>query len=284
MKSHSLKPFDDGRYLSEEESLKLLESIPIPEDDSGKVEVGIPRPETSGHLEIITGNYLEAIKAAVPETIQTSAELQKARIEFNNRGDTSINNLFYTANVPLYGVENGKPFFLFGGREAFLRLYVPNIEEVCRQISSSEKVYTLPDTDKAWAMKEGISSSALKRFDLAELIETKYDDKYGYFTIYTKNAALLGGAKRELAELIHGQGNDYFNTFKMLAECAISKTRVFLLNSDYVNSIARNNLVGRASKLYSFNLETCFEAVNPHVNERSALCAVRQIVVPGGAP
>jgi len=283
MRTHSLKPFDDGKYLSEEEAMKLLESIPIPEDDHGKKEAEkSPSPKPFFPLEIISGNFLEAVQAAVPETIQTAAELQKARVELNNA--SLYNTIFGTANVPLYGVENGKPFFLFGGREAFLRLYVPNIEEVCRQISSSEKVYTLPDTDKAWAMKEGISSSALKRFDLAELIETKYDDKYGYFTIYTKNAALLGGAKRELAELIHGQGNDYFNTFKMLAECAISKTRVFLLNSDYVNSIARNNLVGRASKLYSFNLETCFEAVNPHVNERSALCAVRQIVVPGGAP
>ena len=36
MKSHSLKPFDDGKYLSEEDALKLLESIPIPKDDLEK--------------------------------------------------------------------------------------------------------------------------------------------------------------------------------------------------------------------------------------------------------
>ena len=33
MKSHSLKPFDDGKYLSEEEALKLIETIPIPKDE-----------------------------------------------------------------------------------------------------------------------------------------------------------------------------------------------------------------------------------------------------------
>ena len=33
MKVGSLKPFDDGKYLSEEEAMKLLESIPIPKDD-----------------------------------------------------------------------------------------------------------------------------------------------------------------------------------------------------------------------------------------------------------
>ena len=36
MRTHSLKPFDDGKYLSEEEALKMLESIPIPKDDSEK--------------------------------------------------------------------------------------------------------------------------------------------------------------------------------------------------------------------------------------------------------
>jgi len=38
MKSHSLKPFDDGRYLSEEDALKLLETIPIPKDEPEKDE------------------------------------------------------------------------------------------------------------------------------------------------------------------------------------------------------------------------------------------------------
>ena len=37
MKTHSLKPFDDGKYLSEEEALKMLENIPIPNDDSENV-------------------------------------------------------------------------------------------------------------------------------------------------------------------------------------------------------------------------------------------------------
>ena len=262
MKVGSLKPFDDGKYLSEEEAMKLLESIPIPEDDSGEVEVEkLLPPETSGHLEIITGNYLEAIQAAIPETIQTSAELQKARVEFNFRGDTSLNKVFYTANVPLYGVENGKPFLLFGEREVFLRLYVPKIEEVCRQILSSSKGYVIPDADKAWALGEGIRSNALKRFDLAELIETKHDKGYGYFTINTNNCAQLNGAKRKLAELIHGQGNDYFNAFKMFEDKGISETKVWLLNPDYVISTARNNLMGRASWLDFFGNDSNFVAI-----------------------
>ena len=47
MRTHSLKPFDDGKYLSEEEAMKLLESIPIPKDDPEKAEEQKPKnPET----------------------------------------------------------------------------------------------------------------------------------------------------------------------------------------------------------------------------------------------
>jgi len=55
MKSHSLKPFDDGKYLSEEESLKLLESIPIPEDDSEKT---VP-PKVEPDIPITNNPHLE---------------------------------------------------------------------------------------------------------------------------------------------------------------------------------------------------------------------------------
>lgn len=56
MKSHSLKPFDDGKYLSEEEALKLLESIPIPEDDLRKVNP----PKVKPHTPIIDNPNLES--------------------------------------------------------------------------------------------------------------------------------------------------------------------------------------------------------------------------------
>jgi len=243
-----------------------FEEVPLFEEpkiimEELKTPVLNPAASFTGPLEIIDGSYLGAIQAAIPETIQTSEELQKARVEFNNRGDDSLNKLeFYTANVPLYGVENGKPFLLFGEREAFLQLYVSNIEKVCEQIISPNQVYILPEVDKARALGVGILSGALKRFDLAELIETIYDDKYGYFTVSTNKAAQLTGARRELAELIHGQGEDYFNTFKMLAESGISKTKVFVLNQDYVKSIARNNLLGRASWLGDFDRDSYFYA------------------------
>ena len=141
----------------------------------------LPPRNISVPLEVIKGNYLTAIQAAVPETIQTSAELQKARVEFNNKGEIDLNEGFYTANVSLYGIEEGKPFLLFGGREAFLRLYIPTIEIVYKQIVEDGN-YTLPDVDKAWALGEGISSGALKRFDLAELIETRVFFECGNFS------------------------------------------------------------------------------------------------------
>ena len=56
MKSHSLKPFDDGKYLSEEEAMKLLESIPIPKDESEKTTP----PKVESHTPIIYNPDLES--------------------------------------------------------------------------------------------------------------------------------------------------------------------------------------------------------------------------------
>jgi len=236
----------------------------------------LPASNTHGPLELIEGNYFEAIQAAIPETIQTSAELQKARVECNARKDASLNNIaFYTANVSLYGIENKKPFLLFGGREAFLHLYAPHVEEVYRQLTAQHN-YVLPSSDIAWALNEGIHSGALHRFDLAELIETKHDKEYGYFTMNTSKVVRCTRAKRELAELIHGQGNDYFNTFKMFKEKGIFETKVWLLNPDYVSSAAGNNLVGRASRLYSFSGLSSFYAGYHDVGYRYSLRGVRE--------
>jgi len=244
-----------------------------PEAPAGKSKVPqaitLLAGNTSGSLERIKGNYFEAIKSAVPETIQTSAELQKARVEnshnYHSSGDefelaySLIDLTYFTANVPLYGVEKGKPFLLFGGREAFLRLYVPHLDDVYNQINS-RKNYILPSADKAWALDEGISSGALNRFDLAELIEFKPHKAWGYFALKTQKSAQLKGAKRELAKLIHGQGNDYFDTLKMLAEKGISETKVLLLTPDYVISRAGNNLVGQTSLLFELSNDSNFEA------------------------
>jgi len=239
---------------------------PKPTLEELKTPVLTPAVSVSGPLEIINGSYLTAIQAAIPETIQTSEELQKARVEFNNWGDDSLNKLgFYTANVPLYGVENGKPFLLFGEREAFLRLYIPHIEEVCEQILSSNKWYTLPDADRAWALDEGIRSGALKRFDLAELID-RLEDEGDCFVIDTKKCAQLSGAKRELVELIHGQGNDYFECMKTLAEKGISDTKVWLFTPNYISSLAENKLVGRASWLYDCFNDSYFYTIDRNLN------------------
>jgi len=235
---------------------------------------------TFGPLVSLYGDYLKVIQEALPETFQTSAELQKARVELNARKDYSLNKTggFYTANVLLYGVEKRKPFFLFGGREAFLRLYVPHIEEVCRQISESQRqVYIPPNADKAWAMKEGISSGALKRFDLAELIEIKApNSEYGCFVIDTNRADQLKGAKRELAELIHGQGDDYFECMQMLAKNNISQTQIILLLPDYIISRAGNNLIGRASWLENFHFDSNFSAVEHRIEVSQRFRGVRK--------
>jgi len=248
-----------------------------PEELKDSPAAPLPASNTSGPLEVIKGNYLTAIQAAIPENIQTAAELQKARVDLNSRNDTSLNYLpFYTANVPLYGVENDKPFLLFGGREAFLRLYGPKIEDVYSQILVPNEVYILPEADKAWALDEGLRSGTLTRFDLTELFEERVHDEYGYFPVNTKNGVHLSGAKRKLAELIYGSGSNYFDTLKMLSEKVISKTKVWIFSPKYISAIVGNNLVGSASMLSDFGNGSSFDADDRNVSNSYSIRGVRK--------
>ncbi len=231
-------------------------------------------------LEIISGTYFTSIDAAVPETIQTAAEIQKARVELNAQDNTSLNNRgFFTANVALYGVEDRKPFLLFGGREAFLKLYAPQIEAMYREIRfiSESEVYTLPPAEKAWALNKGIRSGALERFDLEELVRVEDNGKMrNHFCIDTAHVHQLRKSQRKLAELIHGSGEDYLKAMEMLARKFHPETRVCLFYPNDVSLIAGANLVGQASFLCNFFCDSGFEANNCNFTYDFHLLGVRR--------
>ncbi len=237
--------------------------------------------------EVIRGNYLTAVQAAIPETIQTAAEVQKDRVELTAQGDTSLNNVgLWTANVPLYGLLDGGPSLLLGSRVAFMRLYVPHIQEVYSQIlTTANHVYTLPREDDEWASIEGLSSGALIGFNLREIFDEKNDNQYNYFSFNPGKASELYGPKRQLLELINGTGDDFLRVMEMLSENGVTESRVYGLNPDFVTSFRNVRLVGRASWLYYFCSDSYFGANGRDVSDYGRLRGVRSVVPAGaGAP
>ena len=204
-------------------------------------------------LEVIRGNYPAAIQSADPRTIQTAAEIQKDRLTDESLGRINL----WTANVPLYGLLDGKPSLLFGGREAFVYLYVPNIQKIYSQISTPpHHIYTLHALDYEWALTEGLSSGTLVSFNLRELFDKKYTDEFGYFSFNPSKASDLSGPKRQLLELINGTGDDFLRVMEMLSQQRITESRVYGLNPEYVASLGNFRLVGLASWLYSFDCDS----------------------------
>ena len=230
--------------------------------------------------EIIPGNYRDAILFTDPRTIQTAAEIQKDRVEFNARGDTSLNHVgFWTANVPLYGLLKGEPSLLFGGRKAFLQFYVSNIQEVYRQIVATENnIYTLSWADDELARFEGLNSGTLVGFDLKKLFDKKFSDEFSYFSFNPSKAYELYGPKRQFLELIHGLGDDFLRVMEMLSEHGITESRVYGLNPDIVTSFKNVRLVGLSSCLYDFYDDSDFSVDCDGVDSISRLRGVRSVV------
>ncbi|MBI4980030.1 hypothetical protein HZC30_00565 [Candidatus Woesearchaeota archaeon] len=202
-------------------------------------------------IEIIEGNYLDAFKASVPETLLTSAEVQAKRVEFGKRGDTSLNRWLYTANTPLYGMAGKTAIHFLGGREAFLKLYSPHIDDVYAQIvNGRNNGYALPSEDAQW-VKAGMDPRALQQFDLKSLIEEKDDNEWGHYTINTAKPDKIKGERRAHAELVYGESDAFYAVMEMLNQKGIAQTNVYLLLPKFVQKSCaeKAQIVGRGAWL-----------------------------------
>ncbi len=229
-------------------------------------------------IEIIEGNYLDAFRKSVPETLHTSAEVQAKRVESEKIKDNSLNRWFYTANTPLYGMDGKTAIHFFGGREAFLRLYAPSIETVYTQIvDGRNNVYALPPEGVQWAKGEGLSSGALKSFELKSLIKTKDDDEYGYYTINTAKPDKLNDERRAHAELVHSAGEGFYAIMDMLKRAGISQTNVYLLLPRFIqkSSAEKGQIVGRGARLVDVRYYSGFDGGACGINDRNAFLGVR---------
>ena len=230
------------------------------------------------NIEIILGNYLEAFNASIPKSLHTSAEVQAKRVEYNKRKDNPLNQWFYTANTPLYGMDGKTAIHLFGGKEAFLKLYAPHIDAVYDQIvNGKNNVYTLPPEDAQLARTDLVGSGALKQFDLKSLIQKKDNDEWGYYVINPAQPNKLKGERRAHAELVHGQGDAFYATMEMLVKAGIIQTNVYLLNSQFVKKSCaeKGQIVGRGAGLNGMISNSIFLGGARSLGSHDAFLGVR---------
>jgi hypothetical protein len=106
MKSSSLKPFDDGNYLSEEEALKLIEKIPIPKSpDSNKPTAepqNIPEQENPSELISLEGRIITIDSSPADDNkVHTQDDWIKY---FNDRNEIMVS----MPDIYLAGKSNNK--------------------------------------------------------------------------------------------------------------------------------------------------------------------------------
>jgi len=225
-------------------------------------------------LETITAALAKGYKQLEPNSFRTSAELTSERRTNNELRRQP----FYTANFGMYSVEDKEAILYFGGREA--NPILANIDEVCSQLIKTGNYKIKPKDNQA--VKDSVKLGNTLKVKLSNLDLEKHNDEFSFFKIDTADyASSLSKHQRALAERIYGQGNDFAENMKMLSKAGISKTRVYVLNQDYVKKHAKKAAVARASWLYCFDYSSDFLAVGRDVDNHLALRGVRKGVAEG---
>ena len=220
---------------------------------------------TLDNLVNIQGRLAETYSQLDPNTIQHSAQIMNDR-----RTDKDLRNKwFWTADFSMYKVEDDEAVIYIAGREN--NLIFNNIDEATNQLRRNDN-YVLEPGEIATVVAS-VESGETLRVKHSDLNLEKYDHEFSYFEIDTDNFdKTLNQEQRAVAERFYGQGNDFEKNMEMLNESGISKTKVYVLNSDYVkNHIEEDGAVARACGLGSFGFGS------------SVIAGGRCVVNPGGS-
>lgn len=212
------------------------------------------------------GRLLDIAKQVDLNTVQHAREIQKSRLT-----DKDLRGMwFWTADFPLYTVENMEVVLYLADREN--NLIFKNLDDSINQLRNKNN-YFPKDSD----IGAVINSTSTLKTELSDLKLQKFDNEWSYFEISTTsktedkkhNYDSLNSAQRAITERVHGLGEDFNKTMKMLNESGIATTRVYVLNPDYVKKTLISNdakSLARGSFLNSFNNYSNFNAFNRNVD------------------
>jgi len=222
-------------------------------------------------LVTITDSLANGYKELEPDSFRTSAELTTER-----RTNQELRGRWlYTANFGMYAVEDGEAVLYFGGRKA--NPILSNIDEACNQLIKTSN-YKVTSAEKS-AVADSVKSGHTLRIKLSELDLLKQDNEFSFFEIDTNNYDSLNKSQRALAEAVYGSGQDFIENMEMLKRLPrrISKTRIYVLNEDYVKEHAKDGAVARATWLDDFGGSSDFDAYMCGVDDHNALRGVSKV-------
>jgi len=232
---------------------------------------------TIANLETIAGNLFNAGSQIDLSTMQTSAELTAERTsdETDKELQNKLKNIvFYTGNFAAYRVEDGKAVLYFGEREA--NPILNNLEIACYKLINKRN-YGL-NSSEVLAIKKSVDSGTTIRVKLEDLgLQKKYEDECSYIEFKTDDFDSLNKAQRAFAEKVHGSGDNFTKAMSKFKKDGINKTRIYVLNENYVKENAGEEGIARACRLYDLDYTYDFLAIVNYVYDNLAVRGERKI-------
>ncbi|MDP3697947.1 MAG: hypothetical protein Q8R47_00010 [Nanoarchaeota archaeon] len=210
-------------------------------------------------LENIAGNLRDAYKQIKPGTMLSAHEIMDERQTNKELRDLS----FYTSDGMIYYLDQDTdtPWLAITDEEH--NLLLQNIDGAVEQLAKTRNYH--PAYDEAWQV---ISAPATHRFNLDKLQLTRYNEETSDFEFPT-DSYLLNPEQYDLVEHIFGLKN-----LKMLKDAQISKTRIKVLNPEYIQKHAQNGPIARASWLDNFINFSQFIANVRNFSDCGRVCGV----------
>ncbi len=180
----------------------------------------MPAKMDNQNIETITNSLAKGYTQLVPGTFQEASQIQIQR-----RTDRDLRSKWlYTANLPLFRMNDKGLEYGLSGRQAFDALAGENIDEFVRQIlRHGVYKFTVPQIEKLESLAADIVWA-----QAAELNLKRENSEWSYFLINTLDTAAsnLTTSQKSLAAKAHGsmeakhfpeqELSDYGETMKML--------------------------------------------------------------------
>lgn len=206
--------------------------------------VNVPCPLDQAHAQLI------------PESIQEAHEIQRERIT-----DQSLRSeWFITGNGCVYNIDKGKAVLYFTNTKFNPVLKQENIADAVNQIRQRGN-YKVKADDFSLIQREAAKKNGrAKRYALSDLNLTKHDNEWSFYEIDTAKPGKLNKAQRAFAEQVHGKEKQFEKVMNEMSKAGIAKTRTYVLNSDYVQNVAKDCSVARVGGLNLFDDSSYFGA------------------------
>ncbi len=221
-------------------------------------------------LEIIIGNLRETCKLFQLDTIQHVDQLMNRR-----RTNAELcDQWFYTADGEIYflkGKQNIPTLAITRGSHNPVLIHMD--DSFTKFTENYNYRLSQADVEQALAAPETVQI-ALPDLRLSE----RASEYFNYLVIRTKPSKYgqLNREERKLAERVYGRGDDFVQNMKMLRDRGIRKTRIQVLNANYVRTYAALSAIARVSWLGNFNYDSNFSASLRDIQNAYPICGVRK--------